>query len=122
MRGVWSKLPFALGAIDCTSHEIYRPGNEPQEQYYSGHRCYHAIHTQIIVDVHGDIRYVESGFLGHANDAQQFGLMRQVGNDLLFPEECYLLGDKIYPNRGPVLTPYTSSQIRKNTEKCDVDA
>lgn len=65
------------------------------------------------MDVHGDIRYVESGFLGHTNDAQQFGLMRQVGNDLLFPEECYLLGDKIYSNRGPVLTPYTSAQIRK---------
>jgi len=29
-QGRWQKLPFAVGAIDGTSTEIYRPGIEPQ--------------------------------------------------------------------------------------------
>ena len=47
------------------------------------------------------------------NDAQQFGLMRQLGTDLIFPEELYLLADKFYPNRTPVLTSYTSAQLAR---------
>ena len=31
-RGNWEKLADAVGAIDGTSHEIYRPMNEPQQQ------------------------------------------------------------------------------------------
>lgn len=111
MRGTWPELPDAVGSIDGTSHEIYRPIVEPQEQYYSGHRQYHAIHTQIIVDNAGTIRFIQSGFLGHLNDAQQFAMMDQLGTDLPFPQMCYLLGDKIYPNRGNVLTQYTAQQI-----------
>ena len=55
-----------------------------------------------------DFCFIESGFLGHQNDAQQFMVMRQIGNDvsLPFPDNCFLLGDKIYPNRHPVMTPY----------------
>ena len=44
--------------------------------------------------------------------------MQQLGTDLIFPEELCLLTDKIYPNRSPVLTPYTSAQI---TSKSLVD-
>ncbi|CAG2246549.1 unnamed protein product [Mytilus edulis] len=77
-RGIWPKLPAAVGAIDGTSVEIYRPQIEPQELYYSGHRHYNAIHTQVIVDNEGSICYVESGFLGHQNDAQQYRMMRQI--------------------------------------------
>ena len=45
------------------------------------------------------ICYVESSFLGHQNDAQQFMLMKQIGIYLPFPDNLYLLGDKICPNR-----------------------
>ena len=90
---------------------------EPQETYYSGHRNYHAIHTQIIVDTQGIIRYVESGFLGHQNDAQPFMLMQQIGRDLPFPDNCFFLGDKIYPNRYSVMTPYTSAQMNRKQER-----
>ena len=34
-------------------------------------------------------RYIQSGFLGHLNDAQQFALMGQLGTDLEFPDNCY---------------------------------
>ena len=29
---------MTVGAIDGTSHRIYRPEVEPKEQYYSGHQ------------------------------------------------------------------------------------
>ena len=45
VSGIWSKLPIAVGSIDGTSHEIYRPIVEPQDHYYSGHRQYHAMYT-----------------------------------------------------------------------------
>ena len=67
--------------------------NEPQQQFYSGNRSYHCLHTQI-VDATGIIRYIESGLMGHLNDAQTFGLMRRIGTELCFPEQCVLLGDK----------------------------
>ena len=94
-------------------HEIYRRIVEAQKHYYSGHRQYHAIHTQIIVDNCGMIRYIQSGFLCHLIEAQQFALMDQLGTDLEFPDNCYLLGDKIYPNRGNVVTQVTAQQIAR---------
>ena len=69
--------------------------NEPQQQFYSGNRLYNCLHTQMVVDATGIIRYIESGLLGHLNDAQTFGLMRRIGAELCFPGQCVLLGDKI---------------------------
>ena len=60
---------------------------EPQELYYLGHRHFHCPHTQVVSDAYGTIRYIESGYAVHLNDAQPFGLMRQLGTDLIFPEE-----------------------------------
>ena len=56
---------------------------------------------------------IQSGFLGHLNDAQQFALMDQLGTDLEYPDNCYLLGDKIYQNRGNVVTQFTAQQIAR---------
>ena len=42
------------------------------------------------VDATGIIRYIESGLMGHLNDAQTFGLMRRIGTELRFPEQCVL--------------------------------
>ena len=80
-QGIWTKLSMAVGAIDGSSHRIYRPEVEPQELYYLGHRHFHCIHTQVVSDAYGTIRYID------LNDAQQFGLMRQLGTDLIFREE-----------------------------------
>lgn len=112
MRNFWKKIHCAVGAIDGTSHEINRPSSE-QEQYYSGNRHYHAVHSQIVVDNEDVVRYVECGFLGHLNNAQQFRLKKQIGLDLNFPEECVLLGDIIYPNRHSVMTLHSAAQIRR---------
>ena len=109
----WEKLADAVGAIDGTSHEIYRPMNEPQQQFYSGNRSYHCLHTQMVVDATGIMRYIESGFMGHLNDAQKIGLMRRIGTELCFPEQCVLLGDKIYPNGNCTMTPYTAAQLAR---------
>ncbi|CAC5400414.1 unnamed protein product [Mytilus coruscus] len=69
-RGKWNKLKEAVGCIDGTSHAVLRPSNEPQRVYYSGNRGFHCIHTQVIIDNNKTIVHVESGFLGHSNDAK----------------------------------------------------
>ena len=113
MRETWAKLPSAVDAIDSTSHSIYRPEVDPQGLYYSSHRHLHCTHTQVVVDVHGTIRYIESGYQGHLNDAQQYALMQEIGTGLQFPDELVLLGDKIYPSHGAVITPYISVQLAR---------
>lgn len=116
MRGTWAGLRNAVGCIDGTSHEIFIP-TVSQRYFYSGHRKYHWLHTQIIIDAKKKIRYVESGFKGRNNDAQIFRMMWSIGKEdnLNFPPNCQLLGlgDSIYPNRHPILTLYTTIQIRR---------
>ena len=98
---------FLTWPTEEDSHRIYRPEVEPQELYYLGHRHFHCLHTQVVSDAYGTIRYIG------LNDAQQFGLLRQLGTDPIFPEELCLLADIIYPNRSPVLTSYRSAQLAR---------
>ena len=60
------------------------------------------------------MRYVQSGILGHMNDAQSFNSLPNIGpnGDLPFPPETFILGDKIYPCRYPLITRFTAAQIR----------
>ena len=71
----------------------------------------------MVVDATGIIRYIESGFMGHLNDAQTSGLMRRIGTELWFPEQCVLLGDKIYPNGNCIMTPYTAAQLARKEDR-----
>jgi hypothetical protein len=116
MREEWPELPGAVGVIDGTSHRIYRPQPNIQMQFYSGHRHVHCLHTQIVIDNNNKIRHISSGFLGHNNDAQCFNLMENIGpnEELDFPSgDCYLLADKIYPSRAPLLKPFSVQQIAR---------
>jgi hypothetical protein len=73
---------------------------------------------KIVTDYTGVIVHVESGFLGHINDAQQYALMENIGSgDELDPPppELNILGDKIYPNMYPIITRYTSAQLSQKT-------
>ena len=108
----WEMFPNAVGCIDGTLHEINRP-SENQHLFFSGHRRYHALSTQIIVDINKNIRYFKSGFEGHHNDAAQFLELPPIGPGaaLDFPADCVLLGDKGYANRYPVITPFRRNQI-----------
>jgi hypothetical protein len=94
-------------------HEIQIPSTEPHNLYYSGHHRYHCIHTQVSIDNQLNIRHIESGFLGHNNDAQTFRMMTNIGDGeiLDLTRNCVLIGDCIYPSRHPLVTPYTSEQI-----------
>ena len=38
LRGTWPSFPDAVGCIDGTPHQIYRPEVEPQWKFCSGHR------------------------------------------------------------------------------------
>jgi len=85
-------LPDAVGCIDATSHELYVPTHN-QRLYYSGHRHYHFIHTQVVTDDDLNIRHVESGFLGHNNvkDAHISAMITEIGNGstLDFPLDLF---------------------------------
>ena len=55
--------------------------------------------------------------MGHLNDAQTFGLMRRIGTELCFPEQCVLSGDKIYPKGNYIMTPYTAAQLARKEDR-----
>ena len=66
--------------------------------------------------------YIESGFMGNLNDAQTFGLMRRIGTELCFPEQCLLLGDKIYPNGNCIMTLYTAVQLARKEKMQKIES
>lgn len=113
LMGNWPEFPNAVGSIDASPHEIYRPITEPQRAFYSGHRHYHCMHTQLVVDNLGHLRFVQAGFPGSINDAGSFGLMTPIGpgQPLDLPVGACLLADKGYPGRRPLMTPVRNNQM-----------
>ena len=114
MRQNWPRLEGVVGAIGGTSHVVLVPGSD-QHLYFSGHRRYHCVHTQIIIDNCSKIRYIKSGFLGHNNDAYCYGKLPNIGEnqELHLPKDCWILADGIYPARPPLLTPYRCNQLMR---------
>ena len=53
-------LPICLDSAQLL--HIYHPQIEPQGQYFTGHRHFHVIHTQLVIDNAGYIYYAEAGF------------------------------------------------------------
>ena len=115
MRNKWPEFPSAVGCIDVTPHEIQIPSTEPQREFYSGHRHFHLLNTQLICDNEGHIRFLQTGFLGRMHDSQTFRLMEPVGpgRALDLPVGVVLLADKGYPDHPPLLTPFRQAQIRR---------
>ena len=114
MRGERRSSPNAVGCIDGTPREIYRPEVEPQGQIYSSSRHYHLINTELVVDIHGNIIFLQAGFLGAMNNVGNFILMERIGTgtnyDML--PEVVLLADKGYGDAVPLLTRFHAAQIR----------
>ena len=79
LRGNLRSFPDAVGCIDGTPHKIYSPEAEPQAEFYSGHRHYHPMNTQLIVDNLGNIVFLQVGFLGALNDAGNFNMTERIG-------------------------------------------
>ena len=51
----------------------------------------------MVVDATEIIRYVEIEFMGYLNDVQTFALMRRIGTELCFPEQCVYWTIKFTP-------------------------
>jgi len=60
--------------------------------------------SQVVVNCTERMCHVETKFIGHPNDAQQFNLMSRIELDLPFSDQCVLLSDKRYSNRFPLMT------------------
>ena len=101
LRGTWRSFPDAVGCIDGTPHEIYRPEVEPQREFYSGHRYYHLMNTQLIVGTLGNIVFLQAGFLGSMNDAGNYMLMQRIGPGTNYdmPNGVVLLADNTLSHR-----------------------
>lgn len=114
LMGNWPEFPNAVGAIDSTPHEIYRPLIEPQRPFYSGHRHYHCFNTQIVIDNQGHLRFVQAGFFGSTHDATAYRLMTPIGpgQPLNIPPGAFFLADRAYPDGGSLLTPIRAIQMR----------
>ncbi|CAC5385214.1 unnamed protein product [Mytilus coruscus] len=56
-------------------------------------------------------------FLGHDNDANAYHRIGPIGpgDALDFPPQCYILADSIYPNGYPLVTPFKSVEIIRQT-------
>ncbi|KXJ29426.1 hypothetical protein AC249_AIPGENE27131 [Exaiptasia diaphana] len=113
MMGNWPEFPSAVGSIDSTPHEIYRPITEPQRLFYSGHRHYHCFNTQLIIDIQGHLRHVHTGFMGSMADANSYRHMLPIGPGLPLdiPPGAQFLADKAYPDGGALLTPVRANQM-----------
>lgn len=100
MRNTWPKFPNTVGCIDVTPHEILIPSNEPQRNFYSGHRHFHLLNTQMICYNRGHIRFLQAGFLGSTHDSQSFRLIEPIGPGLALdvPVGVVFLADKGYPD------------------------
>ncbi|EDO39097.1 predicted protein [Nematostella vectensis] len=122
MMGNWPEFPSAVGSIDSTPHEIYRPLTEPQILFYSGHRHYHCFNTQLIIDNQGRLRYVHAGFMGSMHDATSYRRMPQIGPGLplSLPHGAHFLADRAYPDGVSLLTAVRAQQMPKDmkTYKC----
>ena len=81
---------------------------EPKWEFYSGHRHYHLMNTQLIVYSLGNIVFLQAGFLGSMNDASNFHLMERIvpGTNYDMPHGAALLADKGYGDVAPLLTPF----------------
>ena len=114
MRNTWSEFPNAVGCIDVTPHEIQVPSTEPQREFFSEHRHFHLLNTQLICGNRGHIRFLQTGFLGSMHDVHTFRFMEPVvpGRALNMPQGVVLLADKGYPDDVPLLTPFQQAQIR----------
>ncbi|KXJ08298.1 hypothetical protein AC249_AIPGENE19564 [Exaiptasia diaphana] len=110
--GNWPELPNSVGAIDVTPHEIYCPLSEPQRPFYSGHRHYHCLNTQLVMDNEGHIRFLHAGFLGSTHDSTSYKLMQPIGPGLPLdlPAGVNLLADQGYPDGGALMTPLSRKE------------
>ncbi|EDO30529.1 predicted protein [Nematostella vectensis] len=122
MMGNWPEFPSAVGSIDSTPHEIYRPLTEPQILFYSGHRHYHCFNTLLIIDNQGHLRYVHAGFMGSMHDATSYRRMPQIGPGLplSLPHGAHFLANRAYPDGVSLLTAVRAQQMPKDmkTYKC----
>ena len=73
---------MAVGAIDGTSHEVYRPLVEDKEEFYTGYHGFYCLHSQDTITNDRKSVHIASGFLGHNSDAGCVLQMDPVGSNL----------------------------------------
>ena len=86
----------AIGAVDGTHFDIYRPTSN-QELYFSGHLRRHCLSARAVVGMDRKILFLSVGFPGSFSDSNCFkrsGLY--LTPERFFSDGEYLLGDSAY--------------------------
>ncbi len=99
-------FPGVVGAIDGTHIKIIAPS--VNENVYVNRKRYHSINTQVVFDADYNILDVVPKWPGSTHDAR---ILNESGLKQLFerhfvPPGCHLIGDKGYPLRRWLLTPF----------------
>lgn len=120
LRGAWPSFPNAVAAVDATIHRCWRPLIN-QGQYYRGDKACHFMLTQGTVDPAGYFIDVEAGFRGGMNDTGIFNISRLGRGDIVLPAWAVVLANGGYPNRAPLLRPYTDAQAAGNPQLLEIN-
>lgn len=104
-------FPGVIGVIDGTHVRITAP--REFEAAYVNRKRYHSINTQVVFDATYKILDIVAHWPGSVHDAKilnESALSRVVFGLGLVPDGCHFMGDRGYPSKKWLLTPYLRPQ------------
>ncbi|CAF1319700.1 unnamed protein product [Didymodactylos carnosus] len=96
-------------SIDGTRYRIQRPGKR-QRIYYSGKTKYHCLASIYVINNDRKLILFESGFFGSYHDSRIFSSL-QVGLNNPIPPNTFILDDRGFANKPPIITPYRKNEL-----------
>jgi hypothetical protein len=99
-------FPNVVGFIDGTPIRINTPVGPIQRLYYRRDKHFHFMNWMVIVDNDGYFVHGQAGFTGHLTDSTCFEYM----NVPHLPGGLFILGDRGFPQRHPLLVPIRRGQ------------
>ena len=113
--GRWDHFPNAVLALDATIHRVTRP-LIGQHMFYRGDKKCHFMLSQITCAPDGHIVDLEAGFFG-SNDAGHYANSMVGRGEKLLPPWAKILADGGYPNRDPLIIPYTKEESEGDEDR-----
>ncbi len=81
-----------------------------QRIFYSGKTKYHCLASIYIVDTNRHLIFFSAGYQGSWHDSHIFKITNI--KDKPIPPFTYILDDRGFANRSPILTPYRRNELR----------
>lgn len=81
-----------------------------QRAFYSGKTRYHCLASLYVIDTNRRLIFFQAGFQGSWHDSCIFNIINL--KDKPIPPYTYILGDRGFANKPPVITPYRRNELR----------